>query len=78
MGSSFIHLQSILLAFNLVKASAKSTMLKYFWKGLKPSILAELENKDLKLENFLKIVKKVLVAKAKANLRSWATTKDIN
>ena len=41
------HLQSILLAYNSVRASAKLTMFKYFWEGLRPSILAELQNKDL-------------------------------
>ena len=53
-------------------------MLRYFWKSLRPSILAELQNKDHKLENFLQIVKKAVAAEAKANLRLRATIKDID
>ena len=37
------YLQSILLEYDLVGALTKPTMLRYFWEGLKPSILAELE-----------------------------------
>ena len=46
------HLQLILLAYDPIRALAVPTMLRYFWKGLRPSILAELQNKDHKLENF--------------------------
>ena len=53
-------------------------MLRYFQKDLQPSILAKLQNKDLELKNFVQIVKKAVIAKAKANLRSWATTKNID
>ena len=53
-------------------------MLRYFREDLWPSILAELQNEDHELENFLQIVKKAVAAKAKANLRSRATTKDID
>ena len=74
----FKHLQSILLAYDPVEALAKPTMLRYFQKGLRPSILAELQNEDHELENFLQIVKKAVAAEAKANLRSRTTTKDMD
>ena len=44
---------AILLAYNPVGALAKLTMLRYFWKILRPSILAKLQNEDLKLKNFV-------------------------
>ena len=47
------HLQSILLAYDPVGAPAEPTMLRYFREGLRPSILAELQNEDHELENFL-------------------------
>ena len=72
------HLQSILLAYDPVGAPAEPTMLRYFREGLRPSILAELQNEDLELESFLQIVKKAVVAEAKANLRSRATTRDMD
>ena len=42
----FEHLQLILLAYDLVGAPAKPTMLRYFRESLRPSILAKLQNKD--------------------------------
>ena len=72
------HLQSILLAYDPVGAPAEPTMLRYFREGLRPSILVELQNEDHELENFLQIVKKAVAAKAKANLRSRAATKDMD
>ena len=72
------HLQSILLAYDPVGAPTEPTMLRYFQEGLRPSILAELQNEDHELENFLQIVKKAVAAEAKANLRSRATTKDMD
>ena len=72
------HLQSILLAYDPVGAPTEPTMLRYFQEGLRPSILAELQNEDHELENFLQIVKKAVAAKAKANLRLRATTKDMD
>ena len=77
-GAHFEHLQSILLAYDPVGAPTKPTILRYFRKGLRPSILAELQNEDHELENFLQIVKKTVAVKAKANLRSRATTKDMD
>ena len=53
-------------------------MLRYFREGLRPSILAELQNEDHELESFVQIVKKAVVAEAKTNLRSWATTKNMD
>ena len=67
-----------MLIYNLVRASTKSAMLKYFQKGLKPSIFAKLQNKNLELENFFQIVKKSTIAKAKANLQFWTTTRNID
>ena len=53
-------------------------MLRYFRKGLRPSILAKLQNDNLKLESFVQIVKKAVIAEAKANLQPRATTCDID
>ena len=74
----FEHLQSILLEYNLIRAPTEPTMLRYFRECLRPSILAELQNEDLELENFVQIVKKAVVAEAKANLRPRATTRDMD
>ena len=46
------HLQSILLKYNLVGTLTEPILLKYFREGLKPSVLAELEHGDLKLDGF--------------------------
>ena len=57
-----------MLAYNLVGAPVKLLILRYFQKNLKLSMLAELQNKNLELESFFQVMKKVVVAKAKANL----------
>ena len=72
------HLQSILLEYSPVGVPTKPTMLRYFREGLKPSILAELEHRDLKLESFDQIVKKAVDAEAKLTLRPCSSTKKID
>ena len=72
------HLQSILLEYNLVRALTKPIMFKYFQKDLKPSVLAELEYRDLKLENFDQIVKKTIDIEVKSTLQPHSNTKKID
>ena len=63
------HLQLILLAYNPVGVPAEPTMLRYFREGPRPPILAELQNEDLELESFVQIIKKTVIAEAKASTR---------
>ena len=72
------HLQSILLEYNLVGASIKPTILRYFREGLKLFVLAELEHQDLKLESFDQMVKKAVNAEAKSALRLRSSIKKID
>lgn len=53
-------------------------MLRYFREGLKPSILAELEHRDLELESFNQMVKKAVDAEAKATLRPQAINREMD
>ena len=46
----------------------ESTMVKYFKKGLKPSIKAEIDQDATHLDDYKKLVAKVVRAKAKAGL----------
>ena len=72
------YLQSILLEYNPVGAPTEPTMFRYFRKGLKPSVLVELEHQDLKLENFDQMVKKAVNAKAESALCLCSSTKEMN
>ena len=72
------HLQSILLEYDPIRVPSKPTMLKYFQEGLRPFILAKLQNQDLKLESFVQMVKKTVVAEAKPSLRPWASVQEID
>ena len=72
------HLQSILLEYNPVGAPTKPTMLRYFREGLKPSILAELEHRDLELESFNQMVKKAVDAETKSALRPRSSTEEMD
>ena len=67
-----------MLEYKPVRVPTKSTMLRYFWKDLKPFVLAKLEYQDLKLESFNQMVKKTIDAKAKSALQSRSSTKEID
>ena len=71
-------LQSILLKYNPVGALTKPTMLKYFREDLKPSVLTEIKNWDLKLKSFNQMVKKVVDAKLKSALQPHSSTKKMD
>ena len=51
-------------------------MLRYFREGLRPSIRVELEHRDLELESFEQLVKKVVEAEGKASLRPHSITRE--
>lgn len=72
------YLQSILLKYNQVRALTKSIIPKYFWKYLKPSILAKLEHQNLELKSFNQMVKKAINAKAKVALQPCSSTQKID
>ena len=72
------HLQSILIEYDLAGAPGEPTMLRYFREGLRPSIRVELEHRDLELESFEQLVKKVVEAKSKASLRPRNTTREMD
>lgn len=74
----FKYLQSILLKYDSIRAPIKPTILNNFWKSLRPYILAKLQNKHFKLECFIQIMKKIVVNKAKANLRPWSIIQNID
>ena len=72
------HLQSILLEYDPAGAPGEPTMLRYFREGLRPSIRVELEHRDLELESFEQLVKKVVEAEGKASLRPRTTTREMD
>ena len=53
-------------------------MLRYFREGLRPSIRVELEHRDLELESFEQLIKKVVEAEGKASLRPRTTTREMD
>ena len=53
-------------------------MLRYFREGLRPSIRVELEHRDLELESFEQLVKKVVEAEGKASLRPRTITREMD
>ena len=63
------HFQSILTEVDLTTAFTKSRMVRYFEKGLKPSIKAKIDQDATYLENYEELVAKVIRAKAKVGLR---------
>ena len=63
------HLQSILMEFDLAAVFTKSTIVRYFEEGLKPSIKAEIDQDVIHLDNYEELVAKAVRAEAKAGLR---------
>lgn len=62
------HLQFFLLKFDTDGASEKFDLIRFFWKDLKPSIKAQIEQKDRELNNWEEIVEKVVDIEAKMGL----------
>ena len=63
------HLQSILMEIDLAATLTKSTMVRYFEEGLKPSIKAEINQDATHLDDYEELVAKAVRVKAKASLR---------
>ena len=59
------HLHSILLEFDADGASGEPTMIRYFWKGLKPSMKAEMEQRGREFDSFKDMIQKTVDAKVK-------------
>ena len=58
-----------MLEFDSVIAPTEVTMVRYFEKGLKPSIKAEMDQDNSQLIDYEELVAKAVRAKAKAGLR---------
>ena len=56
------------MKFDLAAAPTKSTMVKYFEEGLKPSIKAEMDQDATYLDNYEELVAKAVRAKTKTGL----------
>ena len=57
------------MEFDLVTVSTESTIVRYFKKYLKPFIKAEMDQDSTHLDNYEKLVAKVIRAKTKAGLQ---------
>ena len=57
------------MEFNMAAAPTELTMVRYFEKGLKPSIKAEMDQDATHLDNYEEIIAKAVRAKTKVGLR---------
>lgn len=53
-------------------------MWRYFWKDLKPSILAKLDNQDLEQEIFDQMIEKIVNNKAEMAFQPHSSTREID
>lgn len=67
--------QSILLEFQLWRASSKLKLIDLFFKGLKLLVKAKLEQKRQKLDNFKEIIELAIQIKAKPSFSFSSTSK---
>ena len=70
------YLQSILLKFDAYEIPEKPTIIKYFQEGLRPSILAEMQQHNRELDSFEDTIQKAVDTKAKAAFRLCSTTRE--
>ena len=63
------HLQSILIEFDLAATPTKSTMVRYFEEGLKPSIKVEMDQDATYLDTYKELITKAVKAEAKASMQ---------
>lgn len=72
------NLQSILLEFVADGASEKSDLIKFFRKGLKPSIKAQMKQRGWESDDWETLIKKAIEAKAKAGLQPASYIREID
>ena len=72
------QLQSIFIEFDPATAPTESTIVRYFEKGLKPSIKAKINQDATYLDNYKELVAKAERAKAKAGLRPSSYIRETN
>ncbi len=71
------HLQAIMKEFDSTTAPNKETLIRYFWKGLRLSIRAQLDNQGQDLDTWNKVVEKAIDIEAKANFQLPSRTREI-
>ncbi len=72
------HLQAVLKEFDSIAAPNKETLIRYFRKGLHPSIRAQLDNRGQDLDVLYKELEKAVDAEVKANLQPPFGTRKID
>ncbi len=72
------HLQAVLKEFNPSDAPNKTTLIRYFREGLRPSIWAQLDHRGRDLDGWEEVVEKAGDAEAKANLQPPFYVRDID
>lgn len=68
----------ILLECDLARALEEPIMLRYFRKGLWPSIRVQLQYQNLEVESFKQLMKKIVETKSNASLWPYTTTQKID
>ena len=66
------------MKFDLTAAPTESTMIRYFKKGLKPSIKTQMDQNATHLDGYKELVVKAIRAKAKAGLWPSSYIQDTN
>ena len=62
------YLKFIFLEFNNTRASKESYLVQFLYKGLKPSIKAQIKQQSQKINNLEEIIEKTINVKAKASI----------
>ncbi len=72
------HLQAVLKKFDSNDASNETTLIRYFWEGLRLFIQAQLDNRRRDLDPWEEVGEKASDLEAKANLQPPFYVRDID
>ena len=72
------YLQSILLKFDDAGAPEEPYLIRFFRKGLRPSIRAQMEQRGRELDSWTEIVEKAVDAEAQASLQPTSYIKEMD
>ncbi len=78
MAAHLEHLQAVLKEFDNTDAPNETTLIRYFWEGLRPSIRAQLDYRGRDLDVWKEVVEKADDVEAKANLQPLFYVRDLN
>ena len=72
------HLQAVLKEFDPIAAPDEEVLIRYFRDGLRPSIQAQMDNRNRELDSWDEVLEKAIEAEAKASLQPASSVREMD